>query len=159
MSEMTAANDPEGIYSMYEEVVEEIAQMKRRPPANAQDITFMLLRTVMPLIRDLSHYVRENRMDIDGLLENQDGVGSSDETQFTEEDAKKFDLVIQFAKTAVTEAIKAVAEGSEEANRLKVIETMAEQCLLILESSAIVGGEDDEDEEEGAKEAGSEQVS
>lgn len=146
MDEKTTADtnsQSEGIYTMYEEIAAEIAQLKRRPPTSAQDLTFVLLRTVMPLIRDLAFIVREARVDIDAILESDEGgIG----TQFTEEDAKKFEIVSQFTKQTIATMLPTLMqEQPEEAAKLQFILATADECIAILASAPIVGEEDEDD--------------
>jgi hypothetical protein len=143
MNEAIANAQGEGIYSMYEEVVAELTHLKKRPMSSAQEVAFVILRTVMPLIRDLSHYVRENRLDIDQLMEQAEG---SDGTQFTNEDAKNFDLVVQFAKSTLEAAIASLPEGSEEKAKIQLLLDTANKCIEVIETSPIVDGEDEDTE-------------
>lgn len=139
--------ESEGIFSMYEEVVEEIASMKRRPPSSTQEITFVILRTIMPLIRDLAYYVREDRIEIDGLIDRDSG---SMETQFTPEDAMKFELITQFAKQQAEVVLTALQDQPEQKAQIEAVLVAANECLAILESSTLDDEEDEEEQPEAA---------
>lgn len=142
----------EGVYSMYEEVVAEIALLKKRPPSDAKDISFLLIRTVLPLIRDLAHYARENRQDIDSIMdeldENDEERAAALGTQFAKEDAPKYDLVLQFAQGVASEMLQRPELPEEERAKVQLVLTTAEECLKQVEELTILEDEEPEPSEQ-----------
>lgn len=150
----------EGVYTLYEEFVADVERLKKlfkgSPPSNMQDA---LMRTFGPVVRDLAHYARENRLDIDDLLERvealEDGEGAggaSEETQFTQEDAQKFDLVLQFAQGAA-QTMLSNDLPEEERKKISTVLATAEACLKVVEESTLMPepeGGDEGGEGEGA---------
>jgi len=143
-----ATEKDEGVYSMYEELVAMIALHKKRPPTDVKDITFLILREILPVIRDLAFYARVAREDIDELLDAADAEAAVLGTQFTQEDAVKFDRVLQMAQ-GLARGILTEQPDMEPAKRaiFEQLLSGAEECLKIVEDTTIV--EQPEDEPEG----------
>jgi len=140
--------DDEGVFSMYEELVALIALKKKRPPANNDEVVFFLLRELLPIVRDLSFYARVAREDIDNLLDAADDEAAILGTQFTHEDALKFDSVLQMAQGLAKEVITEQPDMAPE--RRAIFEKLiagAEECLKIVEETTLAE-EEPEDEPE-----------
>lgn len=139
-----ATEKDEGVYVMYDELVAAIALHKKRPPANVQDVTFLLLREIFPIIRDLAFYAKNAREDIDFLLENLDDEHATLGTQFTREDAVKFDHVLQLAQGTAKEILNQPNLEPEKRVIFEKMASLAEECLKIVEETTLVEEEESE---------------
>jgi hypothetical protein len=135
----SGAPPEEGIYTMYEDILKDYEKFKKRPPQSMQDM-YRHSCNLFEMIADIAYVVRENRVDIDSILDDQ----TNNRTQFTMEDAPKFDLVLQFAKEnalLMLEKGKDMDESIRE--KLQGIVRNAEECLNILESNTLPPEEDE----------------
>jgi len=124
----------DGLESLYEEVVSEIAMLKKRPASSSAEIHAIILRTVMPIIKDLAYYVRENRRDIDDLMDDEaQALG----TQFAADEAQKFSEVVQFALFQAQAIVQSEATTQEQKDFAQRMVTQAEECLKIIEETAL----------------------
>lgn len=148
MTQVDPDSDDE-VYQLFMEIQSEIARLKKRRFRDVGEVHLWITGTGLPLLRDLSFRLYENSSAIDELLDEHE---SSEETQFTLEDAKKFDFVLQFAKGVASASLDRATEDEEKAQLVRVIQT-AEECLKIVEESAL-SEEPEEEEEEPVAAAG-----
>lgn len=137
--------DPEGVYTLYEEMVASIASFKKRPPENYKEFVFWFARDFMPFVRDQAFHIQEHQHDLDQLV---DGEQLSQGTQFSLEDAPKFDLVLQAAQGFATTALASPDLPAEDREKLQRILSTAEECLKIVEDSTLPAEESDDEEDE-----------
>ncbi len=147
--------DDDGVFTMYEEIVAEIATFKKRPPPDVKTLVFWMAHTLLPYARDIAHYTRENRKDIDMLIDTTPDTETVFEgTQFAQEDAPKFDLVLTYALGQAQATLAAASEAGmspEDQAKLSVVISTAHECLGLLEERTVLdeGEEDDDDETDG----------
>src|SRR6185369_14505501 len=100
---------------------------------NLSSLNEMIVGTVLPIMKEMAHYLREHTEHIYGLYDQIEG--GEDETKISLEHARKFELVTQYAiflAKAQIENGAATMEAAEKAKHMEVLAT-AEECLKILE--------------------------
>src|SRR5262249_531942 len=138
-----AADDP--VYQLFTEIQAEIARLKKRPFRDVGSVHVWLTGTGLPLLRDVAYRLFENSEAVDELFDRSD-EGSEEGTQFTVEDAKKFDLVLQYAKGVAAASLEQVSTDEAKAQLQQVIQ-LAEACLKAVEENTIEASGDEEQEE------------
>jgi hypothetical protein len=137
-----APDDP--VYQLFTEIQSEIARLKKRP-LDYGNFQVYFTGTVLPLMRDLAYRLFETSSTVDDICDRMDEE-ESPSTQFTVEDAKKFDFVLQFAKGMANAALE--SSGETEKAQLQQIIASAEECLQLVEQNTLDEEGDDEEEEE-----------
>lgn len=138
----------------------EISRLRKNPLKTAEDVSYFMAGTVLPILKDVAYYLgktQEIALDVDLRVEQiEDGV-SGEDTQFTIEDAKKFDKILQFAQMCANEQLKASDSTGlppEAIAVLREMSSLSEECLKIVEESTLEVDDDDGEDDGDASDDG-----
>jgi DNA replication initiation complex subunit (GINS family) len=140
--------DEERVFKLHGMIEAERMRLKKaKGTPDASKIYDIVTGTVMPLLAELAHYAAEQATMTYELAEKVEGDGPQD-TQFTPDDAKKFELIVTYALGVASESLKQLDSGTADHQKAVELVNTANECLQIIEDGTLVDGPPDDGDEE-----------